>query len=115
MKKMIHFVHIHTGPEKIYQALTAEKGLASWWSTAVRVQPNVGGVINSHFKISRQRFVFGWPSKFFTLPSCRADSARWLWYRLRGKLPFRKFKLRSYPASSRPASDARREPMRRMD
>ena len=49
MKKIIHFVRIHAVPENVYRALTTEDGLAGWWSTVVRVQPNVGGVIDFRF------------------------------------------------------------------
>jgi len=49
MKKIIHYVRIHAVPESVYRALTTEDGLAGWWSTAVRVQPNVSGVIDFRF------------------------------------------------------------------
>jgi uncharacterized protein YndB with AHSA1/START domain len=49
MNKIIHFVHIHASCEKVYRALTTEEGLAGWWSTAVSLQPGVGGVISFHF------------------------------------------------------------------
>ena len=49
MKKIIHYVRIHAVPESVYRALTTVDGLAGWWSTAVRVQPNVGGVIDFRF------------------------------------------------------------------
>ena len=49
MKKIIHFVRIHALPANVYRALTTEDDLAGWWSTAVRVKPNVGGVIDFRF------------------------------------------------------------------
>lgn len=49
MKKIIHFVNIKASPEKVFRALTTEEGLAGWWSTNVKVQPGVGGVIDFRF------------------------------------------------------------------
>lgn len=49
MKKIIHYVHVHAAPERVYVALTTEEGLAGWWSTAVNVQAGVGGVIDFRF------------------------------------------------------------------
>lgn len=49
MKKIIHFVHIHAAPERVYRALTTGKGLSGWWTTRVRAPEAVGGVISFQF------------------------------------------------------------------
>lgn len=49
MKKIIHYVRIHTASEKVYRALTTEDGLAAWWSTVVDVQDGVGGFVDFRF------------------------------------------------------------------
>ena len=37
MKKIIHFLRIHAAPESVFNAITTEAGLSSWWSTAVSI------------------------------------------------------------------------------
>lgn len=34
---------IQTSPEKIYEAITTEKGLQKWWTTKVELYPHIGG------------------------------------------------------------------------
>ncbi len=36
MKTIIHVVDTDAPPEKVYAALTTEKGLAGWWTTIVK-------------------------------------------------------------------------------
>ena len=47
MRQILHAVHIHAAPAKIYEGLTTEKGLAGWWTTQLKI---VGDVI--HFTFS---------------------------------------------------------------
>jgi uncharacterized protein YndB with AHSA1/START domain len=48
MKTILHAVHIHAAPAKVYEALTTATGLASWWSTkGVRIDES--GVIHFTF------------------------------------------------------------------
>jgi len=49
VKKIIHFVHIHAAPEAVFRALATEEGLSGWWTTRVRAQSAVGGVISFRF------------------------------------------------------------------
>ncbi|HSB08422.1 MAG TPA: SRPBCC domain-containing protein [Blastocatellia bacterium] len=49
MKVIIHFVRVHATPQKVFQAVTTAEGLAGWWSTSVRFQPGVGGIVDFRF------------------------------------------------------------------
>jgi len=49
VKKIIHFVHIHAAPDRVYRALTTQEGLSGWWTTRVRAPEKVGGVIAFQF------------------------------------------------------------------
>lgn len=49
MKKIIHYVHIAAPISEVYQALTTQKGLSGWWTTDVKVEPGVGGIVDFYF------------------------------------------------------------------
>lgn len=49
MKKIIHSVHVHATPRKVYEALTTTDGLSGWWTNNVVVEPRVGGMIRFTF------------------------------------------------------------------
>ena len=49
MKTIIHAVHVHAPPARVYYALTTASGLSGWWTTRVEVQEGVGGVIRFTF------------------------------------------------------------------
>ena len=49
MKTIIHAVHVHAAPERVYGVLTTDGGLAGWWTTKVTVEPGVGGVVHFTF------------------------------------------------------------------
>ena len=49
MKRIIHAVHITARREKVFEALTTEGGLSSWWTTRVSVDARVGGVVDFTF------------------------------------------------------------------
>ncbi len=49
MKKIIHAVHVHAAPARVYGALTTVEGLAGWWSKKVTVEPGVGGLVRFTF------------------------------------------------------------------
>jgi uncharacterized protein YndB with AHSA1/START domain len=40
---LIHRIGIAAPAEKIYRALTTEEGIKGWWTTDVKLDPNVGG------------------------------------------------------------------------
>lgn len=50
MKTIIHTVHIHTEPEKVYRALTTEPGVTGWWTTQAKLDAGEGGVIRFTFR-----------------------------------------------------------------
>jgi uncharacterized protein YndB with AHSA1/START domain len=48
MKTILHAVHIHAAPPKVYEALTTASGLAGWWSKkGVRIDES--GVVHFTF------------------------------------------------------------------
>lgn len=49
MKKIIHAVHIHASPQKVFQAVASETGLSNWWSTKVRADSRKGGIVDFTF------------------------------------------------------------------
>ncbi len=42
-------VNIQTTPERLYEALTTQKGLAGWWTPDVKAEPTVGAVDEFYF------------------------------------------------------------------
>ena len=49
MKTIHHVVDIAVLPQPVYAALTTEAGLASWWTTEVKADTDVGGIIDFTF------------------------------------------------------------------
>ena len=49
MKTIIHTVHVHAPPARVYQALMTAEGLSKWWTTKVEVEPGTGGMIRFTF------------------------------------------------------------------
>jgi uncharacterized protein YndB with AHSA1/START domain len=49
MKTIIHFFHIHSRPQKVYEALTTEVGLSGWWTTSVTIEPAAQEVVHFRF------------------------------------------------------------------
>lgn len=49
MKKIIHFLHVTAAPRVVYDALTTQGGLSSWWSTDVKAESDIGGLIDFYF------------------------------------------------------------------
>jgi len=49
MKKILHAVNIHATPKAIYDAVATERGLAGWWSTRVKADVRLGGVVDFTF------------------------------------------------------------------
>ena len=49
MPDILHRVGIQAPAEKVYWALTAEEGLAGWWTRNVKAPPGVGAVIQFSF------------------------------------------------------------------
>lgn len=49
MPDIHHLVRINSSPEAVYDAITTEKGLASWWTPKVTARPEVGSIASFHF------------------------------------------------------------------
>ncbi len=49
MPDILHRVGIHSAPEKVYQAVSTIDGLAHWWTTETKGNPQKGGTIDFGF------------------------------------------------------------------
>ncbi len=49
MPDILHRVGIKSSPDRVYEALTEEKGLAGWWTKDVKASPAVGAVDQFQF------------------------------------------------------------------
>ena len=49
MPDILHEVEIHTSPAKVYEAITQQQGLASWWTANTKAKPEVGSVAEFSF------------------------------------------------------------------
>lgn len=49
MKKIIHAVEINIPRSKVFEAITTQKGLSSWWTTKVTVEAGLGGLVDFTF------------------------------------------------------------------
>lgn len=49
MKTILHSVHIHAPPGKVYRALTTREGLSGWWTRGVAVDEREEGIIDFTF------------------------------------------------------------------
>jgi uncharacterized protein YndB with AHSA1/START domain len=49
MATIRHRVGIAAPPERVYEALTTKEGLATWWTTTVEGDPNLGGSLQFFF------------------------------------------------------------------
>lgn len=49
MKTILHTVDIKTTPIHVFQALTTESGLSGWWTTKVKADVRLGGVVDFTF------------------------------------------------------------------
>jgi uncharacterized protein YndB with AHSA1/START domain len=49
MADMLHQIHIKAAPEKVYEALTTDAGLRSWWTNDSVAKPEVGSVAEFGF------------------------------------------------------------------
>ena len=89
MPEIKHFIPIAASPEKVFAALTTQKGLASWWTADTRTEPRLGG--SAEFGFSRRAVVFR--MKIETLEpgrrvawSCVGDEPNWTGTRLTWEL-----------------------------
>lgn len=49
MKKILHAVEIAAPRNKVFKAITTQTGLSGWWTTNVRVEDGLGGMIDFQF------------------------------------------------------------------
>ena len=46
---IVHSVDIETTPDRLYEAITTQKGLAGWWTPQVKAEPMMGVLNEFHF------------------------------------------------------------------
>jgi len=46
---IVHSVDIETTPDRLYEAITTQKGFAGWWTPQVKAEPTVGALNEFHF------------------------------------------------------------------
>jgi hypothetical protein len=49
MNQILHAVHIHAPPSRVYRAITAGADLAGWWTTQMAIDERTGGLIRFTF------------------------------------------------------------------
>ncbi len=49
MADMLHEVHIAASPDKVFQAITTEEGLKSWWTADTEAEPREGSIATFGF------------------------------------------------------------------
>jgi uncharacterized protein YndB with AHSA1/START domain len=47
---IVHSVDIKTTPDRLYEAITTQKGFAGWWTPQVKAEPTVGALNEFHFE-----------------------------------------------------------------
>lgn len=80
MPDLMHAIQIAARPEKVYEALTTQKGLQGWWTMDTVAEPRVGSV--AEFGFDRRGVVFRMHIDELTLAtrvvwSCRGDHPEW--------------------------------------
>jgi uncharacterized protein YndB with AHSA1/START domain len=58
MHELIHEVVIHATPERVYEALTSEKDISSWWLKDARTRPKTGYIMKLGFNERKISFRF---------------------------------------------------------
>jgi uncharacterized protein YndB with AHSA1/START domain len=46
---IVHSVDIETTPDRLYEAITTQEGLAGWWTPQVEAEPMMGALNEFHF------------------------------------------------------------------
>ena len=73
MADIHHFITIQAPPERVFEALTTQKGLQSWWTDDTSAEPRLGSV--AEFRFNRGALVFRMKVDGF-MPSKRLHSLR---------------------------------------
>jgi hypothetical protein len=53
---IVHSVDIETTPDRLYEAITTQKGLTGWWTPQVKAEPTVGALNEFHFTGTTLKF-----------------------------------------------------------
>lgn len=53
---IVHSTDIATTPERLYEALTTQKGIAGWWTPDVKAEPVVGSINEMKFQGTTLKF-----------------------------------------------------------
>lgn len=80
MPDIRHLVRINSSLDKVYDAITTEKGLASWWTPKVTAHPEVGSIASFHFGTSyfkEMKIMKLVPNKEITW-KCTSATEEWL-------------------------------------
>ena len=80
MPDLEHQIPIKAAPEKVYAALTTEKGLRGWWTADSKVDDRVGG--KAEFGFDKRGSVFHMTIDNLQPPqlvvwSCNGDNPEW--------------------------------------
>jgi uncharacterized protein YndB with AHSA1/START domain len=85
MPDMYHRINIRAHPDKVYKALTTEKGLRGWWTADTIAQPKVGSIaefgFGNHQTLFRMKIDELNPGKS-VIWSCLGDVDEWMGTRL---------------------------------
>ena len=80
MPDIRHLLYIQSTPEKIYEAITTQKGIAAWWSVQNNAKPEEGSIYRIYFGgdyFKEIKIVDLVPDKKVTWQILQADS-EWL-------------------------------------
>jgi uncharacterized protein YndB with AHSA1/START domain len=53
---IVHSVDIATTPDRLYEAITTQQGLAGWWTPEVKAEPMVGNINEFYFMGTTLKF-----------------------------------------------------------
>lgn len=85
MPDLLHEITIEAGPEKVYAALTTQKGLRGWWTADTIAEERAGG--DAQFGFDRRGTVFNMKIEELVPPvrvvwSCHGEHEEWKGTRL---------------------------------
>jgi len=77
---MLHEITIEASPQAVFDAITTEKGLRSWWTDDVTAEPKQGSV--AQFSFNNKRVTFKMQIDELAAPtklrwSCQGDPQEW--------------------------------------
>ncbi|MEO1050475.1 MAG: SRPBCC domain-containing protein [Bacteroidota bacterium] len=80
MPHIKHIVSINTLADRIYRALTTEKGLSSWWTPKVEIDSEVGGeaIFKFDHGYEKRMIIDGLEPNSMVDWSCKAAVPEWI-------------------------------------